>query len=1062
LPLSSRSTARGLVTLVFTDLVDSTALLHQLGDQAGTTFLRRRRQILREVLHSLPEAEEIETAGDSFLLVFAKPSDAVRFALQSQARLRTFSLESGLKVQERMGIHLGEVVISEHETEVKAKDLYGIQLAACARVMSLAAGGQVLLTRGAFDSARQVLKGEDIPGVGALKWASHGVYLLKGIEEPVEVCEVAEAGGTELAAPKTSEKAQRQVRADEEPVLGWRPAVGQEVPNTRWVLEKKLGEGGFGEVWLGRHQHTKERRVFKFCFRADRARSLKREMTLFRLIKERIGDHPNIVAIREVYFEQPPYFLEEDYAAGADLASWCKSQGGAEKVPLAVKLEIVAQVAEALQAAHDAGVIHRDVKPANILVSEGRDGSTLPHRSEGVGGSQETTSPILKVKLTDFGIGQVVSQEYLAGVTKAGFTQTMLGSSSSQTGTQLYMAPELLAGKPASTQSDLYSLGVVLYQLVVGDLTRPMTIDWDKRVDDALLRQDLLGCLAGEPEDRFSRAAALAGQLQGYRKRQAEQARQRAEAAEEQRLARQSAVHRRKVGVGTCLVLAMMLVALGVLFWKQSAANNSSRAGSEPSRSKPAAVQPSTPLAVPAPDQKSVAVLAFANLSEDKANEYFSDGLSEELLNVLAKVPGLKVSARTSAFHFKGKDTPIPEIARQLDVAYVVEGSVRTSGNRVRITAQLIKAQDGFHVWSDSFDRELKDIFAVQDEIAGLIAHNLSLQMKVGAEGGPAVPHGGTENLEAYDLFLRGRQLWNKRTGQNLERAIGYFQQATEKDPKFAAAYAGLGLSYCLLPIYMDVPQSEAYPKARAAAQRALELDPRSAEAHTSLGLCSAGEDDAISAEAAYRQALVCNPNYATAHQWYGEFLAQRGRADQAWAEASLALALDPLSPVIHCDAGEALWYGRRYDEALLQIDKALQLSPDYLLAYVYRGQVKIMQQKYAEAFNALEKARALDSTRPDTPFLLGHCYGAVGRTNEARQVVEDLKAKATQGLPVAAATAFVYKGLGDREQVFAWLERAASNPVEGVRMLKFDPMWDDVTADPRFATLLKKRGLDK
>jgi class 3 adenylate cyclase len=234
----------GLVTLVFTDLVDSTALLHQLGDQAGASFLLRRRQILREVLHTLPEAEEIETAGDSFLLVFAKPSDAVRFALQSQARLRTFSLESGLKVQERMGIHLGEVVISERETEAKAKDLYGIQLAACARVMSLAVGGQVLLTRGAFDSARQVLKGEDIPGVGGLRWVSHGPYLLKGIEEPVEVCEVAESGQTELLAPKTSEKAQRQMRADEEPVLGWRPAVGQGVPNTRWVLEKKLGEGG--------------------------------------------------------------------------------------------------------------------------------------------------------------------------------------------------------------------------------------------------------------------------------------------------------------------------------------------------------------------------------------------------------------------------------------------------------------------------------------------------------------------------------------------------------------------------------------------------------------------------------------------------------------------------------------------------------------------------------------------------------------------------------------------------------------------------------------------------
>jgi serine/threonine-protein kinase len=287
----------GLVTLVFTDLVDSTALFSRLGDQTGATFMQRRRQLIRETLRSLPEAEEIETAGDSFLLVFAKPSDAVRFALQTQCRLRAFSHEAGLPVQERIGIHLGEVVIAENETEAKAKDLYGIQLTTCARVMSLAQGGQILLTRGVFDSARQVLKGEDVPGVGSFSWVSHGPYLLKGIEDPVEVCEVAEAGQGALAAPKTSEKAQRELRPDEEPVLGWRPAVGQVVPGTKWLLENKLGEGGFGEVWKARHQTLRENRVFKFCFKAERVRSLKLEVTLFRLMKDRVGEHAHIVKL---------------------------------------------------------------------------------------------------------------------------------------------------------------------------------------------------------------------------------------------------------------------------------------------------------------------------------------------------------------------------------------------------------------------------------------------------------------------------------------------------------------------------------------------------------------------------------------------------------------------------------------------------------------------------------------------------------------------------------------------------------------------------------------------
>jgi tRNA A-37 threonylcarbamoyl transferase component Bud32 len=279
-----------------------------------------------------------------------------------------------------------------------------------------------------------MLKGEDMAGVGALEWLNHGSYLLKGIEGPLEVCEVGEVGMAPLQAPAGSEKAQRQVTAEAEAVLGWRPAVGQVVPSTRWRLETKLGEGGFGEVWLGRHQNTKERRVFKFCFQAERVRFLKREMTLFRVLKERVGDHPNIVRLIDVMLDHSPFYVEMDYLEGADLRSWCEQHGGAA-VPLATQLEIVAQAADGLQAAHEAGIIHRDIKPANILV-----------------GGKGIEPGEIRVKLTDFGIGQVVSEEFLKGITRAGFTQTILSdSSSSHTGTQIYMAPELMAGKPAST-----------------------------------------------------------------------------------------------------------------------------------------------------------------------------------------------------------------------------------------------------------------------------------------------------------------------------------------------------------------------------------------------------------------------------------------------------------------------------------------------------------------------------------------------------------------------------------------------------------------------------------
>jgi WD40 repeat protein/serine/threonine protein kinase/class 3 adenylate cyclase len=533
----------GFLTIVFTDLVDSTALMERLGNQAGATYMQRRRQVVREVLGTFAEGEEIETAGDSFLLAFAKPSDAVRFALIVQGRFREISQGSDLPIQERIGIHLGELVIAEHETEVKAKDLYGIQLATCARVMSLAQGGQVLLTRGVFDSARQVLKGEDLPGVGPLSWVSHGPYVLKGIEEPVEVCEVGEVEQSSLTAPKTSDKAQRQVRADEEPVLGWRPAVGQEVPNTKWVLEEKLGEGGFGEVWVGRHQTLKEQHVFKFCFRADRVRSLKREVTLFRLLKERVGEHPGIVRLHNVYFDQPPFYLEEEYVSGKDLKSWCEAQGGIEKVPLETRLEIMAQAAEALQAAHDAGIIHRDVKPGNILVSGDPSGSRP-----------------LVVKLTDFGIGQVISAEYLKGVTQAGFTQTMAGSTSSGTGTAMYLAPEIIAGQPATTRSDIYSLGVVLYQLLTRDFRRPVTTDWQRQVADLLLRADLEHCFAGNPEERFAGAAQLAKSLRNLEQRQVEVARQQAKEAERGRLRRQAEQQHRIMMVSAVVATLLLLL----------------------------------------------------------------------------------------------------------------------------------------------------------------------------------------------------------------------------------------------------------------------------------------------------------------------------------------------------------------------------------------------------------------------------------------------------------------------------------------------------------------------
>lgn len=529
---------QALVVVVFTDIVGSTGLKQQLGDAEAVRLIAEHHQVLREVLAEEPGAEEISTSGDSMLLALPSPSGAVRFALKAQARVRDFSRRRGRPLHDRMGIHVGEVMVEEGFS-----DLQGFHVDTCARVMSLAGGDQILMTRFAFDNARQALRSGDLGGLAGLRWLNHGFYTLQGVEEPVEICEVGEEGFAVLAPPPDSPKARRALPPGEEPVPGWRPAMSQLVPGTSWKLEEKLGEGGFGEVWLARHAKLNRRQVFKFCFRADRARSLKRELTLFRILQEHAGKHPHIVGVNDVYLEEPPFYLGMDYVDGADLATWCEKRGGAGAIALQTKLELVAQVADALQAAHDAGIIHRDVKPSNILVQDKPDGT--PH-----------------AYLTDFGIGQLTSERAMAGVTRLGFTMTMMSAGpTGMSGTQMYMAPELVAGRPASIRSDIYSLGVIFYQLIIGDLHQPLTTDWRTRVGDPLLQEDLSRCFAGDPEERFAGAAQLAEALRAIEERRSERERLRREQAERER-----AAYRRGLLRATAGALAVVLIIGGLAF----------------------------------------------------------------------------------------------------------------------------------------------------------------------------------------------------------------------------------------------------------------------------------------------------------------------------------------------------------------------------------------------------------------------------------------------------------------------------------------------------------------
>jgi serine/threonine-protein kinase len=479
---------RTLRTLLVSDLVSSTALVEMLGDARAAEVFQRHDLLARDLLRAYNGVEIDKT--DGFLLLFERPLDAVVYALAYHQGLQELSAEIEVTLASRVGIHFGELYLRRNPAEhvdrgAKPIEVEGLAKAITARLMSVAGGGQTLLTRGAFDLARRAAVGE-VAGE-EMEWLAHGRYLLKGVDEPVDVFEVGRRGFAPLAAPADSGKVKRLI--GDESILGWRPAPEQTLPGRKhWRMESKLGEGGFGEVWLARHAKISEQRVFKFCFEAEHLRSLRREVTLFRLLKEELGDRHDIARVLDWSFDEPPYYLESEYAAGGSLIEWTEEQGGIEQVPLEARLELVAQAAEALGAAHSVGVLHKDIKPRNILISTGPD-----------------VKP--QVRLTDFGIGRVTDRKRLedAGITALGMTETADESdSSSGAGSRLYMAPEVLEGKAATLQADIYALGVVLYQMVVGDLGRALATGWRRHVADELLAEDIAACVDGDPRSRPS------------------------------------------------------------------------------------------------------------------------------------------------------------------------------------------------------------------------------------------------------------------------------------------------------------------------------------------------------------------------------------------------------------------------------------------------------------------------------------------------------------------------------------------------------------------------------
>jgi TolB-like protein/DNA-binding winged helix-turn-helix (wHTH) protein/Tfp pilus assembly protein PilF len=459
------------------------------------------------------------------------------------------------------------------------------------------------------------------------------------------------------------------------------------------------------------------------------------------------------------------------------------------------------------------------------------------------------------------------------------------------------------------------------------------------------------------------------------------------------------------------------------------------------------------------PGPVRLVVLPFQNLSGDPQQDYFSDGITEALITELGQFSSLRVISRTSDMHYKGSNKTLPEIARELHADAVVEGSAERSGDRVRITAQLIQAAGDQHLWASSYERDLHDVLRLQDEVGGAIAGEVRAKLlKVSGQEQARTAQAQTVNPEAYQLYLQGRYFWNKRTATTMQKAIAYFQQAIELDPHYALAYAGLADCYGLLPNYTNLPSGEADQKALAAATKAVEIDPTLAEPYAILATSGRNRWDWLEAERQLKRALELNPNYATAHAWYGDCLEQMGRLDEATAEFNRAYELDPLSLPINFDVAYQSYVLRHYDRAIEQGLKLLDMDPTFADTHFELGLTYEAKGAHEKAIREFQEGISLDPGNPLMLSLLGRAYGA-GKRKDAEKVLQDLSTLAKRQPVSAFHFALVRMGLGEYDQAFELLNQAWEERYEMMGWFKVDPLFDSLRSDPRFSALVQRMG---
>ncbi|MCI0528067.1 MAG: tetratricopeptide repeat protein [Nitrospira sp.] len=532
---------------------------------------------------------------------------------------------------------------------------------------------------------------------------------------------------------------------------------------------------------------------------------------------------------------------------------------------------------------------------------------------------------------------------------------------------------------------------------------------------------------------------------------------------------RQKGVQQVVLVVETLVVVAVLSLA-GLYVWEWAEEKKMATQVENKTEISPKQSERSTSVSIPVQEALSlnknrIAVLPFVNMSADAENEYFVDGMTEEMISQLSKISSFRVIARTSIMKYKVEPgsprKDIAEIGRELKVGTILEGSVRKSADRVRITTQLIDVETQEHLWSQDYDHELKDVFAIQSDVAQKVAEALKVQLLAGEK--QQIEKQGTENLEAYNLYLKGRHFWNnKRTEEGLKKAIAYFEQAIEKDPNYALAYAGLADSYHILAAWGYLPTKEAYPRAKAAVERALELDDMFAETHNSLALIKLSYDwDWLGAEREFKRAFSLNPSYATAHHWYGNYLLAMGRLDEAIAEAKQAQELDPFSLIINSHLGWTYYHARQYDQSIEQLRETLQIDSNFFIHWLL-GDAYVQKGMYEEAIVELQKAVDLTKGYPLPVADLGYAYAVSGKRDEALKMLDALKERSNQEYVPSIGFTWLYIGLGEKDPAFEWLQKAYEERFIGLIWLRVNPVYDFLRSDPRYTELLRKMGLEK